>query len=78
MSFPLVRAGEDFAHPPDRETRAPNHLFPIVYSEVLLQIARDYPGAPDVRTLSAADLRFFYEGLREDLIRATRAPQKNG
>ncbi len=37
-----------------------------------LQITRDYAGLPDIRTLDAAEVRFFYEGLREELKRNTQ------
>lgn len=42
------------------------------YREMLLQCARDYPGLPDVRTLTIPELVFFYEGLRPELIKYTR------
>lgn len=38
-----------------------------VYREMLLQVCRDYPGLPDPRTLTAREIRFFYEGLRAEL-----------
>jgi hypothetical protein len=41
------------------------------YTEMLLQIARDYPGLPDARTLSIAEIVFFYEGLRPELKKHT-------
>lgn len=36
---------------------------------MLLQITLDYAGLPDPRTLSLAEIRFFYEGLRAGLMR---------
>ena len=30
-----------------------------VYKEMLLQVARDYSGLPDARTLTASQIRFF-------------------
>lgn len=39
---------------------------------MLLQIASDYPGLPDVRTLRLFEIRFFYEGLRPALKKHTR------
>jgi hypothetical protein len=44
----------------------------VVYGEMLLQICRDYPGLPDPRTLTACEIRFFYEGLRGELRHATK------
>lgn len=38
-----------------------------VYSEMLLQICRDYSSLPDVRTLEAHEIRFYYDGLRGEL-----------
>jgi hypothetical protein len=39
---------------------------------MLLQIARDYPGLPDPRTLAISEIVFFYNGLREELKKHTR------
>jgi hypothetical protein len=44
------------------------------YSLMLLQIARDYPGLPDVRTMTVPEIVFFYEGLRPEL-KKYRQPQ---
>ena len=66
MRTPLVRGGVD--------TRLPhgNHVRHAVYSEMLLQCVRDYAGLPDPRTLTGAELRFFYEGLRGELRETTK------
>jgi len=58
---PLVRDGIDYCHPKG------GHLFLQVYTEMLLQVTRDYSGLPDVRTLKVHEILFFYEGLREEL-----------
>lgn len=42
------------------------------YSEMLLQIARDYAGLPDARTLTVPEIVFFYEGVRPELTKYTR------
>jgi hypothetical protein len=42
------------------------------YREMLLQIARDYAGLPDPRTLSIGEILFFYNGLRPELHKHTR------
>jgi hypothetical protein len=34
---------------------------------MILQIARDYPGLPDVRTLTVVEIVFFYDGMRPEL-----------
>lgn len=49
---------------------------PIVYGEMVLQIARDYPGLPDVRSMRLSDIRFFFEALRDELKRNT-IPRSN-
>jgi len=38
-----------------------------VYTEMLLQVSREYPGIPDPRTMTMEEIRFFYDGLRHDL-----------
>lgn len=48
-----------------------NYFFPV-YSEMLLQVARDYSGVPDVRTLRASEIKFFYNGLRAELEHHTK------
>lgn len=39
---------------------------------MLLQISREYPGLPDPRTLTLEEIRFFYNGLRHELQKATK------
>jgi hypothetical protein len=39
---------------------------------MLLQVARDYPGLPDPRTLTVAEIVFFYNGLRPEIKKYTR------
>jgi hypothetical protein len=41
------------------------------HTEMLLQIARDYPGLPDPRTLAVHEIVYFYEGLRPELKKHT-------
>lgn len=67
-----MRHGEDERLQPDRETGASRHTMVPVYSEMLLQICRDFPGLPDARRLSLSEIRFFYEGLRPELKKHTR------
>jgi hypothetical protein len=43
---------------------------------MLLQICRDYPGLPDPRTMTLAEIRFFYDGLRPELRETTKARPK--
>jgi hypothetical protein len=65
----IVRNGADARLPSAERT----------YKEMLLQIARDYPGLPDARTLSVPEIVFFYEGLRPELKQHTRSkPSKHG
>ncbi len=48
-----------------------NVFFPV-YSEMLLQISRDYSGLPDIRTLKVHEILFFYNGLRAELQHHTK------
>jgi hypothetical protein len=52
---------------PESGDTSNGHTLVPVYQSMLLQIARDYPGLPDVRTLSMSDIRFFYDGLRPEI-----------
>lgn len=61
MRTPLVRNGVDY------KFIKGNHTFLAVHMEMLLQVCRDYSGLPDYRTLTASEIRFFYEGLRGEL-----------
>lgn len=63
----LVRSGVD--------ARTSVHTARAVYTEMLYQICRDYPGLPDPRTLTVSEIVFFYEGLRPELRRHT-TPKK--
>ena len=67
---PLVRHGVD-----EFLTRG-RHRIVTVYSEMLLQVSREYPGLPDPRTLTIEEIRFFYEGLRGDLRVLTQRKSK--
>lgn len=62
----LVRHGADERLPPDAEGRS-QHTIQNVYGEMLLQVATDYPGCPDPRTMTLTQIRFFYNGLRPGL-----------
>ena len=66
MRTPIVRGGEDTKHV------GGEHVRPVVYAEMLRQVARDYSGLPDVRTLRDSEIRFFYDGLRAELKQATK------
>lgn len=39
---------------------------------MLLQVARDYAGLPDPRSLTLSEIRFFYEALRPELKKHSR------
>lgn len=43
---------------------------------MLLHVCRFYASLPDPRTLTMGELRFFYDGIRKDLKRATK-PKKD-
>jgi len=65
-----VRGGEDARLHALRGE--PGHTLLPVYGEMLLQVCRDYPGVPDPRTLTMAEIRFFYSGLRAELKKHTK------
>lgn len=67
---PLVRHGVD-----EFLTRG-RHKVLAVYSEMLLQVSREYPGLPDPRTMTLGEIRFFYSGLRSDLRKLTQRRTK--
>jgi len=62
----LVRHGVD-----EKLTRGRNTT-EQVYGEMILQVCRDYAGLPDIRTLKASEIRFFYDGLRAELKAGTK------
>ena len=61
----MVRHGIDEPFPDG------DNIFYNVYNQMLLQVARDYPGLPDARTLKAREILYFYNGLRSELIKHT-------
>lgn len=68
----LVREGADFRHFDDRETGVVLHTMPTVYGEMLVQIAMDFPGLPNVNALTLTNIRFWYNGLRGTLKARTK------
>lgn len=74
----VVRDGEDVrAHYRDKKTGEIHYcdtLIPV-YSEMLAQCMRDYPGLPDFRTLTMTEIRWCYEWLRSGLREATKPKQ---
>lgn len=53
--------------------RKNGHTLLNVYGVMLRQITRDYGGLPDPRTLTLHQIRFFYDGLREEISQLKRA-----
>jgi hypothetical protein len=51
------------------------HVAPTVYREMILQICADYPGLPEPRSMTMTEIRFFYEGTRASLKKATAPKQ---
>jgi hypothetical protein len=62
---PIVRNGNN-----DKYVNG-DHIYHLVYGEMLLQICMDYPSLPDPRTLKRHEIKFFYEGLRASLKKTT-------
>jgi hypothetical protein len=67
-----VRNGADDRLPRDGKSKLATHTARIVYREMLLQICMSYPGLPDPRTLTLAQIRFFYDGMRPSLHASTK------
>jgi len=70
MRTPLVRGGVDARIP------GGGHTALNVHTEMIYQICTDFNGLPDVRTLTAGEIRFFYDGLRARLRKDTAPPKK--
>jgi hypothetical protein len=68
----LVRGGENTQIDNDPETGVVLHNAENVFGEMLMQVAREYSGLPDVRGLTFSELAYFYGGLRGDLKRSTK------
>lgn len=65
----VVRHGQD--------EKLSENTFYNVYTEMFFQICRDYPGLPDPRTLTLSQIKFFYDGVRDELKKHT-APKTKG
>ena len=61
VKIQLVRFGGD------AKLQKGQHNFINVYTEMLLQICRDYSTLPDIRTITISEIRFFYNGIRSEL-----------
>ena len=57
--------------PPDRDG-VPRHTFWTVYSEMFLQVVRDYSGIGDFRDLECHEIEFLFDALRGELKQATK------
>jgi len=62
----LVRGGMDVKLPKGNHTRT------AVYTEMYLQVIRDYAGIGDFRHLTETEIAFLYDGLRHELKEATK------
>jgi hypothetical protein len=72
VSTLLVRRGVDAR----KEPQEGRHVLVPVYIEMMMQCCRDYPGLPDVRTLTMSQIEVFYDWLRPGLKQATK-PKPN-
>lgn len=43
---------------------------------MLIHICREYPGLPDPRTLTLSEIRFFYEPLRDHVLKPPKPSKK--
>ncbi len=76
VATPLVRGGDDWFWYPEFSTYREQHTVLPVYTEMMLQITSDYSGLPDVLTLTMSRIRWFYNGIRAALKKATAPPKK--
>jgi hypothetical protein len=49
------------------------HTVDVVHGTMLVQICRTYHQLPDVRSLTLSEIRFWYDGIRGELKRATKS-----
>jgi len=65
----LVRRGEDEVL---KHKGKSVNTFETVYTEMFIQVCRDYQNLPDPRTIKAHEILFFYNGLRNELCSHTK------
>jgi hypothetical protein len=68
--------GGDSTLPRDRESGLSGHTIRSVHRHMFLTICRWYTALPDPRTLTSAEIRFYYEGLRHELKEVTKKTPK--
>ena len=66
MRTRLVRNGVEEPIP---ERGEGGNTFFNVYTVMFWQIYREYSGLPDMYTIKASAIRFFYDGLRKELLK---------
>lgn len=71
MGTLVVRRGVNAKIPPPRRHEPSPHKRVTVYSIMFAQICRDYHVLPDLETITAGQIRWFYDMLRPDLIKQT-------
>lgn len=54
-------------------TRLPMHTVDVVHGTMLIQICRTYHQLPEVRSMTLSEIRFWYDGIRPELRRATKS-----
>lgn len=52
----------------DGENFRPGNTFFEVFTLMMIQVARDYNGLPDVRSLTFEEIQFFYDFLKPELL----------
>ncbi len=72
VKTPLVREGGEYFHTRDEEFDREFHTLVFVYTEMYLQIVRDYSSLPDPRTLTLHEIKFYYDALRPELHARTK------
>lgn len=70
----MVSGAELELHPAPH-TRFLVHTVEMVHTVMLLQICKRYRQLPEVSTMALSEIRFWYDGIRGDLLRETK-PRK--
>lgn len=71
MTTEIVRGGTLTKLARDGHTGIRMHTLPRVYGIMMLTIAMEYAGCPDVRTMTLSEIRYFYNGIRRQLMAQT-------
>jgi hypothetical protein len=66
-----VRRGTNTKIPPERKGKLSPHTRDNVYGMMFAQISREYASLPGFHEITAAQVRWYYDMMRPDLIKQT-------